>query len=84
MDRLRQEAEISSKLKPYRYSGAASLVLLHEKHLKIFVTTWRQAKAHNVTVPRRARRTARNGDVDPGRGSGARRGRIDGRLPGKT
>lgn len=39
------------ELENYRYRGARALVLLHEKHLRSFLTTWRQAKTAGVTLP---------------------------------
>jgi hypothetical protein len=35
----------------HRYNGARSLVLLHEKHLRAFVDTWKQAKALSLSLP---------------------------------
>jgi len=39
------------QLEDYRYRGARALVLLHERHLRRFVETWRRAKAAGVTLP---------------------------------
>jgi uncharacterized damage-inducible protein DinB len=39
-------------LKKYRYNGARSLVLLHEKHLTSCLNTWREAKVSGVTLPK--------------------------------
>jgi uncharacterized damage-inducible protein DinB len=39
------------QLDNYRYRGARALVLLHEKHLRSFLTTWREAKATGVALP---------------------------------
>jgi uncharacterized damage-inducible protein DinB len=39
-------------LKPYKYNGARSLVLLHEKHLKSFLSVWKTAKKLNVALPK--------------------------------
>jgi uncharacterized damage-inducible protein DinB len=36
----------------YKYSGAYSLILLHEKHLKIFLKTWTEAKKKNLKLPK--------------------------------
>jgi hypothetical protein len=36
----------------YKYSGARSLVLLHDKHLKSFYETWKQASAKNIVLPK--------------------------------
>ena len=35
----------------FRYRGARALVILHERELRRFVTTWREAIAAGVTVP---------------------------------
>lgn len=39
-------------LQHYRYRGARALVLLHEKYMREFLDTWKQAKAANVTLPK--------------------------------
>jgi hypothetical protein len=39
-------------LRSYKYNGARSLVLLHEKHLKSFIEIWREAKRLNITLPK--------------------------------
>lgn len=39
-------------LKPYKYNGARSLVLLHEKYLKSFLSVWKTAKKLNVVLPK--------------------------------
>ena len=41
-----------NNLSNYHYSGGRALVLLHEKHLRSFVTTWRKAKKNNVVLPK--------------------------------
>ncbi len=38
-------------MKPYKYAGAYSLILLHEKHLKIFFKTWTEAKKLMLKLP---------------------------------
>ncbi|MFC2088529.1 hypothetical protein ACFLSX_02925 [Calditrichota bacterium] len=38
-------------LKPYKYNGARSLVLLHEQHLKSCLETWKLAKKNNISLP---------------------------------
>ncbi|MCB0730885.1 MAG: hypothetical protein KDC88_07625 [Ignavibacteriae bacterium] len=43
---------INKELPKYKYNGARSLVLLHEKHLRSFVTTWREAKLLNISLPK--------------------------------
>jgi hypothetical protein len=39
------------ELEDYRYRGARALVLLHERHLRECLATWRRAKAAGVTLP---------------------------------
>jgi uncharacterized damage-inducible protein DinB len=41
----------SKSLKKYRYNGARSLVLLHEKHLESCVKTWQGAKSLKIELP---------------------------------
>jgi len=48
------------ELENYRYRGARALVLLHERHLRSFLTTWRQAKAAGVTLPKTDHRAYRS------------------------
>ena len=38
-------------LKKYKYNGARALVLLHEKHLRSCLETWREAKKLNIKLP---------------------------------
>ena len=40
-----------SELTEYRYGGARTLVLLHERQLRKFYATWQAAKAAGVTLP---------------------------------
>lgn len=35
----------------YEYGGARATVLLHERHLREFLATWRRAKAAGVSLP---------------------------------
>ena len=35
----------------YRYAGARSLILLHEIHIKSFLTIWKKAKEANIKLP---------------------------------
>ena len=42
---------ISKSLKKYRYNGARSLALLHEKHLESCVITWQEAKRLKIELP---------------------------------
>jgi len=35
----------------YKYGGARALVLLHERHLRALLATWKEAKAANVSLP---------------------------------
>lgn len=41
----------SKYLKDYKYSGARSMVLLHEKYLESFLQTWQEAKSINLALP---------------------------------
>jgi len=36
---------------PHAYRGARALVLLHEKHLRDFLATWREATARGIELP---------------------------------
>jgi hypothetical protein len=38
-------------LPAYKYNGARSLVLLHEAHMKSFLSTWEKAKESNIKLP---------------------------------
>ncbi len=40
------------EIQKYKYNGARSLVLLHEKHLTNFLETWHEAKKINVELPK--------------------------------
>ena len=40
----------SKDLKKYRYNGARSLVLLHDKYLISCLQTWHEAKSHKITL----------------------------------
>lgn len=42
----------SDQLRNYEYNGARSLVLLHEKHLRSCIETWREAKRLNIDLPK--------------------------------
>jgi len=42
------------KLPDYRSNGARALVLLHERHLRGFLDTWKRAQAAGVDLPRTA------------------------------
>jgi hypothetical protein len=35
----------------YQYRGAGAMVRLHERHLRVFVATWLEAKVINVRLP---------------------------------
>ena len=39
-------------LSDYRHRGVRTLVLLHERHMRAFIDTWRTAKRAGVTLPR--------------------------------
>ncbi|MCH7909491.1 MAG: hypothetical protein IIB38_07735 [Candidatus Hydrogenedentes bacterium] len=41
----------SKQLEQYRYGGARAMVLLHERHMRSFVRTWRTAKSSGVILP---------------------------------
>lgn len=41
-----------NEIPKYKYNGARSLVLLHEKHLTNFLKTWQEAKKLNVELPK--------------------------------
>jgi hypothetical protein len=36
----------------YKYNGAKSLILLHEKHITNFHKTWLEAKSNNIPLPK--------------------------------
>jgi len=38
-------------LRKYKYNGARAMVLLHEKHLRSCLQTWREAKKINIKLP---------------------------------
>jgi uncharacterized damage-inducible protein DinB len=42
------------ELGEYRYGGARALVLLHEQHMRRFLTIWKRARAANLTFPETA------------------------------
>lgn len=35
----------------YKYGGARALILLHERHLRTLLSTWKEAKAANIELP---------------------------------
>ena len=35
----------------HSYNGARSMILLHEEHLREFVSSWREAKAAEISLP---------------------------------
>lgn len=39
-------------MKVYKYNGAKTLVLLHQKHMKSFLSTWKKAKSLNIALPK--------------------------------
>lgn len=41
----------SNQLEQYRYGGARAMVLLHERHMRLFVRTWRTAKSSGAILP---------------------------------
>ncbi len=42
----------SQLISKYRYTGAGSLVLLHEQHLLSCINKWREAKRLNIRLPK--------------------------------
>jgi uncharacterized damage-inducible protein DinB len=38
-------------LPKYKYNGARSMVILHERHLRACIDTWREAKKLNIKLP---------------------------------
>ena len=42
---------MTEALSHYRYRGARALVLLHERHMRHFLETWREAKTANIQLP---------------------------------
>ncbi len=38
-------------LEHYKYGGARALILLHERHMRNFLATWKEAKAANISLP---------------------------------
>ena len=47
----RQWDSILSELPEYRYRGARALVILHERQMRQFLQTWKDAKAASVVLP---------------------------------
>lgn len=41
----------SKELRMYKYNGARSMVLLHEKYLTSLLQTWQEAKRLNIKLP---------------------------------
>lgn len=41
----------SQFLSEYKYNGARSMVLLHERYLISFLETWKKAKGKNIALP---------------------------------
>ncbi len=41
----------SQELPKYKYNGARAMVILHEKHLRSCVQTWKEAKSLNIKLP---------------------------------
>ena len=40
-----------SELPKYKYNGARAMVILHEKHLRSCIQTWKEAKSLNIKLP---------------------------------
>ena len=36
----------------YKYGGARALILLHDRHLRALLATWKEAKAANIVLPK--------------------------------
>lgn len=41
----------SNQLPEYKYNGARSMVIMHEKHLRSLFDAWREAKRQNLVLP---------------------------------
>lgn len=41
-----------TKFPEYKYNGARSLIILHEKYINEFFKTWKEAKKLNITLPK--------------------------------
>ena len=39
-------------LKPYKYNGARSMVIMHEQQMLSFLETWKEAKKINLPLPK--------------------------------
>lgn len=65
---------MSEDLTHYRYRGARALVLLHERHLRAFLDTWRKAKAAGLALPDTDDRAYRSLDTLMGHVLAAARG----------
>jgi uncharacterized damage-inducible protein DinB len=39
-------------LKPYKYNGARSMVIMHEQRMQSFLQTWKEAKKINLPLPK--------------------------------
>ena len=42
----------TTQLPEYRYNGARSLIILHEKYINEFFETWKEAKRLNIILPK--------------------------------
>ena len=40
------------ELRPFKYNGARSMVIMHELHLQSFLQTWKEAKKINLPLPK--------------------------------
>lgn len=43
--------DTSQTLKKFKYNGARAMIILHEKHLRSCVDTWREAKKLKIKLP---------------------------------
>ena len=39
-------------LKPYKYNGARSMIIMHELHMQSFLQAWKEAKKINLPLPK--------------------------------
>jgi len=42
----------TTQIPEYKYNGARSLIILHEKYINEFFYTWKEAKKLNITLPK--------------------------------
>jgi hypothetical protein len=44
-------SQYAASLPPYTYRGARAMVILHEAHMRSFLTVWEEAKKSNLGLP---------------------------------